>query len=164
MTGQLRAPVLAADQGTIMQSVGHVRNRFMIDGDETGGRFTMLQHIFEPRALAAPMHRHRDEDEYTYVLSGRIGAILGGEEVVGGPGDLILKPRDQWHTFWNAGDEPAIVLEILSPGGLEELFKSFGSLAGPVNPQELAAMAGKFGCEIDMDATFPLVARHGLVF
>lgn len=163
MTGQIRARVLAAHQGTALQSVGQVRNRFMIDGLETDGRFALLQHLFEPKALAAPMHRHHNEDEYTYVLTGRIGAILGDEEVFGEPGDLIFKPRNQWHTFWNASDQPAVVLEILSPGGLEVLFKSFEAVTQPVDPAQLAAMAAEYHCDIDMEATFPIVQRHGLV-
>jgi quercetin dioxygenase-like cupin family protein len=54
------------------------------------------------RALAAPLHRHIREDEYSYVLEGRVGALLGNEVVTGSPGDPIFKPRNQWHTFWNA--------------------------------------------------------------
>jgi quercetin dioxygenase-like cupin family protein len=136
----------------------------MINGPDTGGRLAVLQHLFEPRALAAPMHRHHDEDEYTYVLTGRIGAILGDEEVFGGPGDLIFKPRGQWHTFWNAGDEPAKVLEIISPAGLEELFRSFGDLTGEPDPQSLAGMAGRYHCDLDFQATMPVIQRHGLLF
>lgn len=140
MTEQTRAPtgprLLGAGDGRIVPSAGSVSNRFMIDGRETGGRFALLQHLFEPRALAAPMHLHHDDDEYTYVLSGRIGAVLGGEEVVGGPGDLIFKPHGQWHTFWNAGDEPAVVPEIISPAGLEELFRSFGRLHRAARPAD----------------------------
>ena len=113
------ARVLVASDGPILRSVGHISNRFLIDGIETSGRLAVVQHLFEPRALAAPMHRHHDEDEYTYVLTGHIGAVLGDQEVFGGPGDLIFKPRGQWHTFWNAGDEPAKVLEIISPAGLD---------------------------------------------
>jgi mannose-6-phosphate isomerase-like protein (cupin superfamily) len=52
------------------------------------------------------LHRHTREDEYSYVLEGRMGALLGEEVLVAGPGDLVFKPRNQWHTFWNAGDEP----------------------------------------------------------
>lgn len=102
------ARVLGPQDGDRSQ-LGGVADRFMIDGKDTVGRFALVQHLFEPRALAAPMHRHRDEDEYTFVLTGRIGAVLGDEEVVGA-GDLMFKPRGQWHTFWNAGDEPAAVL------------------------------------------------------
>lgn len=136
----------------------------MIDGKETDGRFALVQHLFEPRALAAPMHRHRDEDEYTYVLSGRIGAVLGDEELVAEPGDLLFKPRDQWHTFWNAGDEPAAVLELISPAGLEELFRSFAALTAEPSPEELAEMAARYGCDLDFPATGPVMERHGLTF
>lgn len=41
------------------------------------------------------MHRHRNEDEFTYVLKGRIGAVIEGQEVVAEPGDLLFKPRGQ---------------------------------------------------------------------
>jgi len=163
MTGK-PAQVLAAHQGSPVRGLEFVQNRFMIDGSETGGRFTLLQHLFEPNALAAPMHLHHDEDEYTYVLTGRIGAVLGGEEIFGDPGDLIFKPRGQWHTFWNASDEPAVVLEILSPGGLEELFKSFATITRAIEPEELIAMAAKYHCDIDLEATFPLIQRYGLAF
>jgi quercetin dioxygenase-like cupin family protein len=158
------ARVLGAAEGRIVPSLGHLSNRFMIDGREAGGRFSLVQHLFEPNALAGPMHRHRDEDEYTYVLSGRIGAVLGDQEVTGSSGDLIFKPRGQWHTFWNAGDEPAAVLEIVSPAGLEELFRSFEDFTAPPDPQALAARAAKYGCDLDFDATFPIIQRHGLVF
>jgi len=75
--------------------------RFLIDGAESGGGFALVEHPMEPRALAAPMHRHSREDEYSFVLAGRVGASLGGEVVHGECGDLIFKPRGQWHTFWN---------------------------------------------------------------
>jgi quercetin dioxygenase-like cupin family protein len=167
-TEQLRvsagARVLTTSDGSILRSVGHVSNRFLIDGRETDGRLSVVQHLFEPRALGGPMHRHHDEDEYTYVLTGRIGAILGDAEVFGGPGDLIFKPRGQWHTFWNAGDEPATVLEIISPAGLEELFRSFAQFAAPPEPEALAGMAARFGCDLDFARTYPLVHQHGLAF
>ncbi len=156
--------VLAADAGRLVPSLGHVANRFMIDGADAGGRLAVLQHHFEPKALAAPMHRHHDEDEYTFVLSGRIGAVLGGQEAFGEPGDLIFKPRGQWHTFWNDSDKPAVVLEIISPAGLEEVFKSFEHLTEPPTPEAMASMAGKYHCDLDFEATFSLIQRHGLRF
>lgn len=144
--------------------LGGVADRFMLDGSDTDGRFALVEHLFDARALAAPMHRHHDEDEWSYVLTGRIGAIIEGVEVEAGPGDLLFKPRGQWHTFWNAGDEPASCLELISPSGLEDLFKSFAHLTAEPAPEELAAMAAKYGCELDFPATFPVVERHGLSF
>ena len=159
----LSVRVLPAGEGDT-SSLGGVRDRFMIDGADTGGRFALVEHLFEPRALAAPMHRHHDEDEYTYVLTGRIGAVIEGREVEAGAGDLLFKPRGQWHTFWNAGDEPASCLELISPAGLEELVRSFAALPGEPEPEQLAEMAAKYGCDLDFPATFPVVERHRLSF
>ncbi len=156
--------VLAAGDGLVLGDPDGVRDRFMVDGSDAGGRFALVQHLFAPKALAAPMHRHHKEDEYTYVLDGRIGAILGGQEVFAGPGDLIFKPRNQWHTFWNAGDEPASVLELISPAGLEQFFRALGTMTEPPDPDTLATLAAPYDCDADMDATFPLVERHGLKF
>ena len=132
MTDQtISVRLLAAVDEADESELGGVRDRFMIDGVDTDGRFALVQHLFAPKALAAPMHRHRNEDEFTYVLNGRIGAVIEGHEVVAEPGDLLFKPRGQWHTFWNAGDQPAVCLELISPAGLEELFRSFASLTEP---------------------------------
>jgi mannose-6-phosphate isomerase-like protein (cupin superfamily) len=136
----------------------------MVDGTDSDGRFALVQHLFAPRALAAPMHRHHQEDEYTYVLTGRIGAILDGVEVVAEPGDLLFKPRGQWHTFWNATDEPASCLEIISPAGLEQFFRALAELTEEPTPEAMAELAAPYHCDADMDATFPLVQRHGLSF
>jgi quercetin dioxygenase-like cupin family protein len=162
---QLEARVLAAHEGLILQSVGQVRNRFMIDSPETDGRFGLLQHIFEPKALAAPMHRHHDEDEYTYVLTGRIGAILGGQEVVGDPGDLIFKPRGQWHTFWNAGDEPCRILEIIAPAGFEKFFEELSDMGGALkaDPEELGKLSARYELEMQPDSIPGLLERFNLV-
>ena len=158
------ARVLKASEGDVLGDPAAVRDRFMIDGKDAGGRFALVQHLFPPRALAAPMHRHHLEDEYTFVLEGRIGAVLGGEEVVGEAGDLIFKPRNQWHTFWNAGDEPASVLEIISPAGLEQFFRALGSMTEAPDPEVMAELAAPYNCDADMEATQAIVERHGLTF
>lgn len=163
MTNAVSIRVLPAGEGET-STLGGKRTRFMIDGADSGSRFALMELLFEPRGLAAPMHRHHHEDEYTYVLAGRIGAVIEGREVEAGPGDLLFKPRGQWHTFWNAGDDPASCLELISPSGLEELFKSFASLTGEPAPEQLTELAAKYGTEIDFPATFPVVQRHGLSF
>jgi quercetin dioxygenase-like cupin family protein len=110
--------------------LGSIGVRFMIDGAEASNRFSLVEHPMSAHALAAPMHRHLREDEYSYVLEGSIGALLGDSVISGKPGDLIFKPRDQWHTFWNAGDTPARILEIISPAGFERFFQELVDLGG----------------------------------
>src|ERR671921_15651 len=116
--------------------------RFMVAAAESGGGFSLVEHPMPPWALAAPLHRHSREDEYSFVLEGRVGALLGEEVLEAGPGDLIFKPRNQWHTFWNAGDEPARLLEIIAPAGFEDFFRELDGLGGALvaDPDELAEL------------------------
>jgi quercetin dioxygenase-like cupin family protein len=156
--------LIGPDGGDLMGDPDGVQDRFLIAAADTGGRLAVVEHILAPRSLAAPMHRHTREDEFSFVLSGKVGAILDGEEAMAEPGDLLFKPRNQWHTFWNAGDEPARILELISPAGLDELFRSLDSLDSWPDPEVLAEMADAYGCAIDFQATMPVVERHELIF
>ncbi len=158
------ARVLGPADGAIVGALHTVRDRFMIGGEETGGGFALVEHLMPPRTLAAPLHRHSREDEYSYVLEGRVGAWLGGEEVFGETGALIFKPRGQWHTFWNDGDVPARILEIISPGGFENAFRDMHALGDELNPERMAEIGARYGVEVDFDGTFPILERHGLSF
>ncbi|MEX0682870.1 MAG: cupin domain-containing protein [Dehalococcoidia bacterium] len=146
--------------------LGSIGVRFMIDGDESGGGFSLVEHPMSAHALAAPLHKHAREDEYSYILQGQVGALLGDEVLVGGPGDLIFKPRNQWHTFWNAGDEPARILEIISPAGFEKFFDELVELGGvgQAGPEKMMELCGRYQLEMDPDSVPGLVERFTLRF
>ena len=146
--------------------LGSIGVRFMIDGSEAAQRFALVEHPMSARALAAPLHRHNREDEYSYVLEGRMGALLGDEVLTAGPGDLVHKPRNQWHTFWNAGDEPARILEIISPAGFEHFFEELVDMGGvaAAGPEVLRDLCGRYELEMDPDSVPGLVERFGLRF
>jgi mannose-6-phosphate isomerase-like protein (cupin superfamily) len=145
--------------------LGSIGARFIIDGAEAGQRFSLVEHAMSPRALAAPLHLHTREDEYSYVLEGRMGALLGDDVVEAGPGDLVHKPRNQWHTFWNAGDEPCRILEIISPAGFEQFFHELVDLGGVLNADEadLVALNQRYGQMMQPDTVPELLGRFGLV-
>ena len=87
--------------------------------------------------------------------------------VYGEPGDLIFKPRGQWHTFWNAGTEPARILEIISPAGFEGYFDEMVDLlqqGGPPDPGALAGLAARYGLEVDLASIPRLTEEYGLRF
>ena len=146
--------------------LGGTSARFVIAGDDASKRFALVEHPMQPRALAAPMHRHHREDEYSFVLEGSIGALLGDSVVIGHPGDLIFKPREQWHTFWNAGDTPARVLEIISPAGFENYFRELGAelINGAPDPQRLAALCARYALDMDVSSVPGLIQRFGVRF
>jgi mannose-6-phosphate isomerase-like protein (cupin superfamily) len=134
----------------------------MIDGDDTGERFSLVEHPMPPRALAAPIHRHSREDEYSFVLEGRMGALLGDDVVYAETGELVFKPRDQWHTFWNAGDHPCRILELISPAGFERYFEELVDMTGPKTPETISPIAARYGLEMRFESITELVAEHGL--
>ena len=144
--------------------LGSIGVRFLIDGDEAGARFSLVEHPMSARALAAPLHRHTREDEYSFVLEGRMGALLGDEVVEAGPGDLVFKPRGEWHTFWNAGDEPCRILEIISPAGFEQYFRELVDLGGSTQagPERLTALAARYELEVRPESIPDLLDRFDL--
>jgi mannose-6-phosphate isomerase-like protein (cupin superfamily) len=137
----------------------------MIGSGDSEGRFSLVEHPMNPLALGSPLHRHTNEDEYSFVLEGRMGAVLGDEVVEAGPGDLVFKPRGQWHAFWNAIDGPTRVLEVISPGGFENYFAELGEVfaePGPPDPAKIGAVAAKYQLEIDPESIPRLIEEHGL--
>ena len=144
--------------------LGSIGVCFIIDGSEAGERFSLVEHPMSPRALAAPLHRHTREDEYSFILEGRMGALLGDDVVEAGPGDLVFKPRNQWHTFWNAGDEPCRILEIIAPAGFERFFGELSDMGGAIEAEEeaLAELNQRYGLEMRPDTVPELLERFGL--
>jgi mannose-6-phosphate isomerase-like protein (cupin superfamily) len=144
--------------------IGSIGVRFMIDGHEADERFSLVEHPMSARALAAPLHRHTREDEYSFVLEGHMGALLGDEVVEAGPGDLVFKPRNQWHTFWNAGDEPCRILEIISPAGFERFFEELVDLGGiaQASPEAFGELTQRYGLEVQPETIPELLERFGL--
>jgi len=144
--------------------LGSIGVRFMINGEDAGGDFSLVEHPLSPRALAAPLHRHTREDEYSFVLEGRMGGLLGDDVVEAGPGDLVFKPRNEWHTFWNAGDEPCRILEIIAPAGFEHFFEELVDMGGVLeaSPEEVAALSERYGLEMKPETVPELLERFGL--
>jgi mannose-6-phosphate isomerase-like protein (cupin superfamily) len=144
--------------------LGSIGVRFMIDGGEAGERFSLVEHPLPPKALAAPLHRHNNEDEYSYVLEGRMGALLGDDVLEAGPGDLVHKPRGEWHTFWNAGEETCRILEIISPAGFERFFAELVAMGGVLEaaPEEMAALCQRYALDMQPETVPELLERFGL--
>jgi mannose-6-phosphate isomerase-like protein (cupin superfamily) len=158
-----RPAVRASD--TVTVRLGVVGARLILAGGASAGRFSVVEHPIGPDGLAAPVHRHSREDEYSFVLEGRWGFQQGTEVVYAEPGDLVYKPRDVWHTFWNATDEPARLLEIISPAGFEQFFVELAALLerDPDDLEARSALAAAYGVTNDPVATARVVAEHRLI-
>jgi len=164
MSATATGPRIVTPADGVEGFLGSIGVRFLIDGADASEGFSLVEHPMSPRALAAPLHLHTREDEYSFVLEGRMGALLGDDVVEAGPGDLVFKPRNQWHTFWNAGDEPCRILEIIAPAGFESFFRELDSMGGATaaGPEELTALGARYGLQFELESVPGLVERFGV--
>jgi mannose-6-phosphate isomerase-like protein (cupin superfamily) len=133
-----------------------------IDGRHTEERFAVVHHPIAPHALAAPLHYHHNEDEYSFVLKGRLGALLGDEVLIAEPGQWVFKPRHQWHTFWNPDDEPCEIIEVISPAGFENFFREVAAEWGDIDA--FARINKKYSLDMKFESVPELCKRFGLTF
>ena len=149
-----------------LADLGSIAARMMIwTEDVPGGAFSLVEHPMPPRRLAAPIHKHSREDEYSYVLEGRMGALLGDDVVYAEAGDTVFKPRDQWHTFWNAGDTPVPDPRDHRARRVRALLRRARrrrSSQGPPSPEKLGELGEKYGIEFQPESVARLCEEHGL--
>jgi mannose-6-phosphate isomerase-like protein (cupin superfamily) len=145
-TARLR---LQADAGEKIW-LGGIGVDFKISGGQSGGAVAVVEHPIEAGRLVPP-HVHHGEDEYSYIVTGRIGARIGDEIIEAGPGDYVLKPRDVPHTFWNPGPQPARLIEIIAPAGFERFFVKLGELFSTCPAQEFASRRAALGANYHLE-------------
>src|SRR5215475_1856981 len=92
---------------------------------QTRGRLTVVEFV-NPPGFAPPVHRHLDEDEMFYVLSGSAEFRCGDDTFAAGPGDFVLLPVGVPHTFLVGDAQPLRTLQITAPSGFERFAAEVG--------------------------------------
>jgi mannose-6-phosphate isomerase-like protein (cupin superfamily) len=87
----------------------------------TGGAFGLFRQTIAPKS-GPPVHIHRAEDEFFYVVSGEFNFKLGDRIVSAPARSIVFVPRGTAHTFQNVGTEPGVLLVGVTPGGFEKMF------------------------------------------
>jgi mannose-6-phosphate isomerase-like protein (cupin superfamily) len=147
--------------------LGKLGARLDIARGENEADVAVVEHTLPPHTLAAPLHRHSHEDEISYVLEGEMTVLASDELSTVPAGESVVKGRDVWHTFWNAGDEPLRFLEIIAPGEFSEFFEEVAPLT-PLDPSdeetiaEFLGLGERYGVEFDLQSIPKLCAEHGL--
>jgi quercetin dioxygenase-like cupin family protein len=156
--------VVQPGEGDIAQLLPGISVIFKIDGADTGGAVSIVDHPFEVGALVPP-HIHHREDEISIVLEGEIGFRSNDQEVVLGAGGFIVKPRGEVHAMWNAGSRPGRILELITPAGFEQFFRELGRLgaSGPPSPDAMADLASRYELPFAEPEWLPdIIARYRL--
>jgi quercetin dioxygenase-like cupin family protein len=159
------SPVLVHPGAGELIQIGGFGTAYKVASGSTQGAAAVIEHTLAPGALGAPMHRHTREDEISCVLEGELTVRVGAEVMTAGPGAVVLKPRGIFHTFWNAGPEPARFLEVITPGGFEAYFRELRALI-PESLQPdmgaIAALAARYGIEFDFESLPEIMREHGV--
>lgn len=145
--------------------IGGFGTRVRVPAAMTNGSTTIVEHTLAAGTLGSPLHRHSREDETSYVLEGVLSVQVGDEVLSAGPGEIVVKPRGEFHAFWNAGEMPLRFLEVISPGGFEAYFAELARIVPPNGPPdmgEISALGARFGLEFDFGSIGALTARHGV--
>ena len=150
--------VMGAGEGRSIWVVGD-RYTIKCSGNDTSGAFAMMEAIVPP-GHGPPPHIHSREDEAFYVLEGELRFHAEDRSFSATSGAWVTLARGSLHFFTNTGANPARMLIVVTPAGLEDFFLEVGREAiegetEPVTPtpediQKLLETAPSYGIEIRM--------------
>jgi quercetin dioxygenase-like cupin family protein len=101
-----------------------------VSSRDTGGAFTVFEGQTRPQG-GPPLHRHRDQDEYWYILEGEYRFEVDGQVIEARAGDTVFAPRGSRHTFQNIGTTRGRTLTTVVPGGVDLFFEELAMVAPP---------------------------------
>jgi quercetin dioxygenase-like cupin family protein len=122
-------------------SLGFSTILFKVLPRETGGGLFVIEH----KGLGhggPPVHFHRHQDEWFYVMEGEVLFQVGSERKTLRAGESMLGPRMVPHGFAGAGEKPAHMIIAFTPAGMIEGF--FREAAVPNGPKMDAALFAKY--------------------
>lgn len=131
-------------------------SQFTVLHTEPGAAYSVLRWRTPPGAPAPPLHLHRRIDEGFYVLEGRLGLMVEDEQTEHQSGGFVLIRHGQRHTFWNAGDQPAVFLALISPPGLEAYFAELAhGLPRATSEEDAVALRDDLSTRYDVEVLGP---------
>ena len=162
--GQRMTPkIVGPDDGRSVRLFG-VEFSYKIESGDSAGTLAAMEVVIPPKTLVKP-HNHANEDEFSLIKSGTVGLRIGDEIREASAGSYLVKPRGVPHAMWNAGDEPVTVLEMVTPGGLEEYFEKLGPILaheGGAGAKEYYELAEAYGITIMDDWIEELEQTYGI--
>lgn len=95
-----------------------------IESRAFAGEFMKASISTKPEGEGNPLHMHPNEEQFVFVLEGRIHFILGDEDRIVGPGDIVHVPRNVYHRSRPVGGL-ARSFSVKSPAGDGEMTQDY---------------------------------------
>jgi mannose-6-phosphate isomerase-like protein (cupin superfamily) len=120
-----------------------------VSGDDTTGAFEVAEEITPPQG-GPPLHLHKREDEWLYVVEGKFLFEMDGRRLEASAGNSVFVPRGVPHTFQNIGDSPGRLLGLVAPAGIERFFRALAEICvdGPPALAALSPLFENYGLEL----------------
>ena len=141
-------PVIRGPGDGEQLALGSTRGEIKAAHADTRGRFALVDTVFAPGFQGPPPHRHREMHDCFYVIDGTLVFQVDGRRVEAGPGTFVAVPPGVVHTFANEGAEPARVLNLFSPAGLEAYLRELAALGRASDPAIMAELASRYDFEV----------------
>jgi mannose-6-phosphate isomerase-like protein (cupin superfamily) len=122
-----KALLLKKDTGKTV-NFGGLTTEFKLSKSTTNGLIGSDITLLKAGHLGAPPHLHKNIDEICYVLEGTVHILVGEEVFEVNADDWHLRPRGVMHTFWNASNETAKIIDMYLPAGHEEYLQDLAKL------------------------------------
>jgi quercetin dioxygenase-like cupin family protein len=149
MKNELSPVLLQPGSGRVLRAFGE-EVTLLLGPEHTGGTFTAFLEVTPPGG-GPPPHFHEREDEWFYVLEGRVSFLTDGKWTETLPGTTVFAPRRSVHTFKNTGSTASKMLIHTTPSGFEKFFAAAA--------EEFAKPGGP-----DMKRAVQIAAEHGIHF
>ncbi len=89
-----------------------------------GGEFIKVGIVTYEEGEAPPPHSHPNDEQWIYMLEGRVAHLLGDEVISVGPGDLVHIPRNTVHGI-RLLETPCRFFTCKSPAGSGNLSEDY---------------------------------------
>lgn len=157
-------PLLVPPGGGASVSLYGVGFTFKVRAEDSGGALAVVECEIPAKTLVKP-HTHLREDECSIVLRGTVHARLGDEVVEVPAGSYLFKPRGVPHAIWNMTDIPAVIVEVLVPGGFERYFEEVAPILAGIHGRapDFYELAKRYGVTVEDDWVEELEQRYGVL-
>lgn len=142
-----------AQRGQVIDA-GFERVEFLATAADTGGEYVAVRMTTQPGRPSPPAHLHPHAEERFRVESGTMAWFAGEARGTAVAGDAeVVVPAGTPHGFWNAGDDPLVVVGEARPAlRMDSFVETIHTLirdghitpGRPVNPLRIAVVMDEY--------------------
>src|SRR5262249_46513507 len=130
---------------------------FLVEKDDTNGRFGMVEYVSTP-GLEPPPHWHEHEDEVFYVIEGHLEMHCGDQVLQVEAGECVFLPKRKPHGFIIRSARLRAVC-VIQPSGAEQAFRILGL---PKNGTERQPVPGYASAMTDPAGPLKVALQFGV--